>query len=260
MTVGVINERDASALLEIVSDGASDRGTEPFPSTVLSGLARLIPSDVFVGYEEADFGGGFRVIEEVDVVGEDGRATADSLVDVFCEYGWQDPLRGSLHALDERVLRLSDHLTLRQRRKLAFDTLVWRPLRIRDALRMWLPASGTRVRSIYLERSWKNYNMRDVTLLSLLRPHLIRIQNNADFRRRANGHRGLTPREAEVLGWIAHGKQNAEIARQLFISPHTVGKHVEHIFEKLGVRTRTAAAAYARGLPQAASLDAPPKA
>jgi hypothetical protein len=75
--VAWISERDASALLEIVSTGASDSGTEPFPSTVLSALARLIPSDVFVGYEEADFGGGFRIVEEVDVVGEDGKQNAE---------------------------------------------------------------------------------------------------------------------------------------------------------------------------------------
>jgi hypothetical protein len=87
--VGLISERDAAALLEIVSDGASDGSMEPLPSTVLSGLARLMPSDVFVGYEEADLGGGFRIIEEVDVVGEDGPTTAESLADVFREYGWQ---------------------------------------------------------------------------------------------------------------------------------------------------------------------------
>jgi DNA-binding CsgD family transcriptional regulator len=239
----MIKERDAAALLQLVSDGASDRGTEPFPSIVLSGLARLIPSDVFVGYEEADFGAGFRVVEEIDVVGENGQATAESLVDVFREYGWQNPLRGCAHAHDERVLRLSDELTVRQRRNLAFDRLVWRPLGIRDGLRMWLPAKGTHVRSIYLERSFKNYTVRDVTLLSLLRPHLVRMGINASSRRRASGHRGLTSREAEVLGWIAHGKQNAEIARLLFISPNTVRKHVENIFEKLDVRTRTAAVA-----------------
>jgi DNA-binding CsgD family transcriptional regulator len=241
--VGVVSERDAAALLEVVSDGVSERGLEPFPSIVLSGLARLIPSDVFVGYEEADFGGGFRIIEEVDVVGEDGPSTAESLADVFRQYGRQDPLLGCLHARDERVLRLSDHLTARQRRSLEFDALVWRPLGIHDAIRMWLPAEGTRVRSIYLERSGSNYTKRDVTVLSLLRPHLIRMRINAEFRRRASGQRGLTPREAEVLGWIARGKQNAEIARLLFISPHTVRKHVENIFEKLGVRTRTAAVA-----------------
>jgi DNA-binding CsgD family transcriptional regulator len=245
--VPLISERDAAVLLEIVSGGALEDGLEPFPSSVLSGLARLIPSDAFVGYEEADFEGGFRVIEEVDVVGDDGPATAQSLVEVFREYGWQNPLCGLLHARSERVLRLSDNLTARQRRTLEFDALVWRPLGIHDGLRLWLPAEGTRVRSIYLERSGKNYTERDVTLLSLLRPHLVRMRINAELRSRGSGHRGLTPREAEVLGWIARGKQNAEIARLLFISPHTVRKHVENIFEKLNVRTRTAAVAALNG-------------
>jgi DNA-binding CsgD family transcriptional regulator len=249
--VASISENDAAALLEIVYSGASDNGTEPFPSSVLSSLAELVPSDVFVGYEEADFGGGFRVVEEVDVVGEDGQAKAESLVDVFREYGRQDPLHGSVHAQNERVLRLSDHLTQRQRRSLEFDALVWRPLGIRDALRLWLPAKGTRVRSIYLERGGRNYTARDVTLLSLLRPHLIRMRKHVEFRSRANGRGGLTPREAEVLGWIGHGKQNAEIARLLFISQHTVRKHIENIFEKLDVRTRTAAVAAVPGLTRA---------
>ena len=250
-----ISEKDAAALLEIVSTSATENGVEPFPSAVLSGLARLIPSDVFVGYEEDDFGSGFRVVEEIDVVGEDGLATAESLVDVFSEYGWQDPLRGCVHGRNERVLRLSDHLTQRQRRSLEYDALVWQPLGIRDALRLWLPAKGTRVRSIYLERSGKNYTTRDITLLSLLRPHLIRMRKHVEFRRRASDDRGLTPREAEVLGWIAHGKQNAEIARLLFISQHTVRKHIENIFEKLDVRTRTAAVAAVPGLASAANRD-----
>jgi DNA-binding CsgD family transcriptional regulator len=67
-----------------------------------------------------------------------------------------------------------------------------------------------------------------------------------------NGHRGLTPRETEVLGWVASGRTNADIARLLFISPHTVRKHLENIFEKLEVRTRTAAVACARFGPLAA--------
>jgi DNA-binding CsgD family transcriptional regulator len=160
-----ISTRDAAALLEIVHEGAADTGDEPFPSSVLSGLARLIPSDAFVGSERAD--------------------------------------------VHERA----------------------------------------RVVSVYLERSGKNYTERELTLLSLLRPHLVRMRANASSRRRLTGLRGLTPREAEVLGWIARGRTNAEIARVLFISPHTVRKHVENIFEKLGVRTRTAAAASARALP-----------
>ena len=57
---------------------------------------------------------------------------------------------------------------------------------------------------------------------------------------------GLTKRETEVLHWLAEGKRNAEIAVILGMTTRTVGKHLEHIFAKLGVETRAAAAAIAR--------------
>jgi DNA-binding CsgD family transcriptional regulator len=56
---------------------------------------------------------------------------------------------------------------------------------------------------------------------------------------------GLTAREAEVLLWVAQGKTNPEIGVILGTSARTVHKHTEHIFAKLGVETRTAAAARA---------------
>jgi ATP/maltotriose-dependent transcriptional regulator MalT len=52
----------------------------------------------------------------------------------------------------------------------------------------------------------------------------------------------LSPREFEVLGLIAAGLTNAAIAQQLYISEATVKVHVRHIFDKLGVRSRTKAA------------------
>ena len=52
---------------------------------------------------------------------------------------------------------------------------------------------------------------------------------------------GLTPREAEVLFWVAQGKSNAEVGLILEMSIATVKKHVEHIFSKLGVENRSAA-------------------
>ncbi len=55
----------------------------------------------------------------------------------------------------------------------------------------------------------------------------------------------LTPRETEVLTWLARGKTNRDIAEILGMSHRTVNKHLEHIFEKLGVETRAAAAALA---------------
>jgi DNA-binding CsgD family transcriptional regulator len=55
----------------------------------------------------------------------------------------------------------------------------------------------------------------------------------------------LTRREEEVLALLGLGLSNAQIAARLFVSPKTVEHHVGHIFEKLGVKTRAAAAAYA---------------
>ena len=57
----------------------------------------------------------------------------------------------------------------------------------------------------------------------------------------------LTPRETEVLSWIAKGKTNRDVGEILGMSPRTVNKHLEHVFEKLGVETRAAAAALASG-------------
>ena len=57
----------------------------------------------------------------------------------------------------------------------------------------------------------------------------------------------LTPREAQVLLWIAQGKTNREIGQILTLSPRTVNKHLEQVFRKLGVENRTSAAAMALG-------------
>lgn len=55
---------------------------------------------------------------------------------------------------------------------------------------------------------------------------------------------GLTRREADVMTWVVQGKTNAEIATILGMSAYTVIKHLQHVFAKLGVGTRTAAAAH----------------
>ena len=56
---------------------------------------------------------------------------------------------------------------------------------------------------------------------------------------------GLSPRELEVLALIADGHTNREIAATLIVSEHTVARHVQNIFAKLDVSSRTAAAAFA---------------
>ncbi|MGB5835062.1 MAG: DNA-binding response regulator [Thiohalocapsa sp.] len=74
--------------------------------------------------------------------------------------------------------------------------------------------------------------------------HLVE-QNLAHDRSRLSERFGLTAREAEVLVWIARGKSNREIATILDLSPRTVNKHLEPVFDKLGVENRTSAAATA---------------
>ncbi|GJJ04202.1 DNA-binding response regulator [Duganella rhizosphaerae] len=79
----------------------------------------------------------------------------------------------------------------------------------------------------------------------------------------------LTQRESEVLNWVIKGKTNRDIGEILGTSPRTVNKHLEHVFVKLGVETRTSAAAVAMGKlrlrtkeaasPVESPADAPPR-
>ena len=61
----------------------------------------------------------------------------------------------------------------------------------------------------------------------------------------------LTTREREVLSLVARGKTNSEIAQMLWLAPSTVRKHLENVYAKLGVSTRTAAVARFFGLSEA---------
>ncbi|MEY2563341.1 MAG: hypothetical protein QOH88_1534 [Verrucomicrobiota bacterium] len=68
----------------------------------------------------------------------------------------------------------------------------------------------------------------------------------------------LTVREHEVLHWVAEGKANGDIGRIIGCTELTVKKHLQHIFPKLGVETRTAAAiAYLQGSSHVALPTAP---
>jgi DNA-binding CsgD family transcriptional regulator len=88
---------------------------------------------------------------------------------------------------------------------------------------------------------------------------LLRLAGTSPRRRRASEADGryagleLTTREADVLGLLAHGLTNKEIAGRLYLSPRTVEKHVERILAKTNQPNRTALAAYATEQPPVAS-------
>lgn len=120
------------------------------------------------------------------------------------------------------------------------------------ALRVWLQQAvqqgetlsalpdGAQLQARYLGQAGPGETM---VLLRVLGPA-------ADVAHKRLSSAALTPRETEVLSWLAKGKTNRDIADILGMSPRTVNKHLEHIFEKLGVETRTAAAAIASSLLQ----------
>ena len=79
-----------------------------------------------------------------------------------------------------------------------------------------------------------------------LMERVVALQQKALGRRVVRGYPdGLTEREVEVLRLIAAGKSNREIADELFISSHTVVRHVSNIFAKTACSNRAEAVAYA---------------
>ncbi|ANJ66787.1 DNA-binding response regulator [Halothiobacillus diazotrophicus] len=112
------------------------------------------------------------------------------------------------------------------------------PDHLPSAIRQWLKERDG-------ESAYPLWHNGERLLFTLLEPQLLCIQRHAaqaepDMLARMFQ---LTAREAEALYWVTLGKTNREIGEIMQISPRTVNKHLEHVFEKLGVETRTAAAA-----------------
>ncbi len=97
--------------------------------------------------------------------------------------------------------------------------------------------------SFVLNRSKRSFSDRERERVEVIRPHLgnlyrLSAPNNDALPELAAP---LTVREREVLNWLGGGKTDKDIAAILTISPRTVQKHLQRIYEKLGVETRTAA-------------------
>lgn len=111
---------------------------------------------------------------------------------------------------------------------------------VEHELMVVLPAGpGRTLRLLFSRGTGPDFSERDRVLLSLLRPHL-----HAAFvatERRRLGVAPLTTRQREILQYVAAGMGNRQIARRLGLSDATVRKHMENIFARLEVTSRTAA-------------------
>jgi DNA-binding CsgD family transcriptional regulator len=255
-----LSQRDVRAVLSVVSEAPASDGPLPFTEEFLDRLRELVRADwVDCGdMRLADC----ELLASTTVPLNRPMPTRDDTLDLLhrCSY----PLLDVAHHADVDVLKLSDLVGSREWRTSPIYALEFRPLGLRDEMKVWLPAPPGIVRVIEFLRARRSFSEHDRSLVRLIRPALALISERFDRRRGAPVRHdcGLTDREGEILDLVASGKTNREIAAALVVSPHTVRKHLEHAYEKLGVHTRTAAVARAfehggrglLGLPASSSL------
>jgi DNA-binding CsgD family transcriptional regulator len=227
-----LRERDVHRALAVVATAAADGNGTAFGIETVDAIVAAIPADE-AAYVEWRFGdrGSIRVAR-----GGDEAPWLDEALTATCG---SYPLRDIDHAASLEPLRLSDVVSRVRLRRSPFYSLVMRPLGREHELKLWLPAPPGHARYFELERgSGPDFDERERSFLSLLRPHLALLR--ARWERRPQ-LASLTERELDVLALVAQGLTNRQISSRLFISPATVRTHLEHIYDKLGVRSRAGA-------------------
>ena len=221
---------------------------------------------------------GPRELLESSLAADDPAATL-SVWRVYPQVRQYDPLpgwgpRGSPLPHREwlgRVLAISDFLSDREFRRRELYAEVCKPLGVRAVLKVFLPTGAATGAELVFDTTRNRFPETDRLTLEGLVPLLGQLRRNAYARgtypaliestavARTRLLR-LTPRERVVLARAAAGETNTAIATALFVSPGTVRKHLEHIYDKLEVRTRTEAAAIytqERVLTDSTGLDPP---
>lgn len=141
----------------------------------------------------------------------------------------------------QTVTRLSDVYARRDLQRITMAAFLARE-GLRHEIMLPLPPDGVLDRRLlFFRRSGRDFSDDDVATLVLLRPHILALHLRQ--RRRNQGQPELTPRQQQILRMVAAGCTNHEIARALYLSEATVGKHLENIYARLNVTNRTAAAA-----------------
>lgn len=248
-----LRRSDLEGILSFLVDIGELQLDEPYPVAVLARLRDLVPCDALT-YHEIDLRA--RRFGTIAYLGpdDDGDDGDDGL------YWTAGPCpiseyRARTHDLSP--IRMSDLVDRRRFLESPFYREYFKPGGVDHAIDVGLPAAPGCHRSIILFRETDagDFSERDRAVLEQLRPHLNRLEEIAAMRRRLADWRtagdrtddavalsGLTPREREIVELVAEGKTNAQIAAQLWVAPSTIKKHLEHVYEKLGVAGRTAAA------------------
>jgi DNA-binding CsgD family transcriptional regulator len=240
-----LRRSDLEAVLDVVAAAHASEEPAPFTRELLDGLADLTGCD-YVTYNafESDTGVNSEYIHCSAETNPHPEPTGDWPAR---QRTWH--ARGYGFSGRPGVHRLSEFFTRRERKSPLVNGNY--PLYgVNDEIWLLLERSPTRTASIGFS-SFRDLSDRQRHLAELLHPHLIGAYRGGRLRQRFEATVGaadsLTPREREVMRCVADGLSNAEIARVLVVELSTVRKHLEHVFDKLGVRSRTAAVAALRG-------------
>jgi DNA-binding CsgD family transcriptional regulator len=144
------------------------------------------------------------------------------------------------------ITKISDFYSARQWRGTGIYADLYRPLGLEHDLQLCLPEASLQtarprrtMRLCFLRSPGPDFSERDRAVLTLLRPHLQQAYLDAERRRRPVPR--LTARQQDLLRLLAAGHTNTQIARRLGISEGTVRTHLETMYRRLGVSSRTAA-------------------
>jgi len=247
------SERDLRALAAIVSEDRPDRPDgEGLPLSLLADLKDQIRCEAIL-LNRCDSGR-----QEYSVL-QDIPAPSDSELKAFedrdpadwerfwtyhgeCQFCSYPERTGDLRS----VVKVSDFYSARQWHSTGMYTDILRPQGYEHELYLCLPdpaglsaGPGRTVRLWLFREPGPDFTERDRAVLTLLRPHL--HQAVLDAERRRHPVPRLTPRQKDLLRLVAAGHTNSQIARSLGISEGTVRTHLENIYEKLNVSSRTAA-------------------
>jgi DNA-binding CsgD family transcriptional regulator len=244
----VLTDRDVRDLLAVLERSNSAGEGDFFYTDVLQGLRELIPCDD-ITFQLMD------VSEQrlrTQCLSDDGvqRDETVGAEDDFTQMFWQEFWNDDGCAFGQRtgdfatVLRHSDYWTERDYADTPLGSM-FAAEGIRHYVQVPMTPLGLTDRRLLLFRTaGPDFTERELMMLRLARPHLAELHVRRD--RELRGEPNLTSRQWEILRRVASGASNTQIARSLGVSEATVRKHLENIFLRLHVESRTGAVARVR--------------
>lgn len=214
------------------------------PWSLLEDLSQLIPAEE-VSICDMDVANSARVVQECvweqrDQILEFAATDDGSVHQSFFWRSIRSFYAGDPPSRAGEVRCWTDRYPGREFREQPLIAEFFRPNGLQYGLTLGFPApAGHELNLLFFRYSGPDFSDRDKDLLRLLRPHIAEILVAANRQRMGT----LTPREWQVLELAAEGHSNADIAAILVTSVGTVRKHMEHVFDRAGVRNRGAAVA-----------------